>query len=140
VAILYPVFLAVYLYFADDDTGAAAWGGPLGDAIGGLLLHALLFAPLFFAPFFLQRSWQARVGAACLLLPAIAEQAFYVVFGTLGLRLNDGIEAWTLYLVSLTCLIVLGAAMTALLSPNQPLTPASSVEPPAPPTLIANDM
>ena len=30
VAILYPVFLAVYLYFADDDTGAAAWGGRNG--------------------------------------------------------------------------------------------------------------
>jgi hypothetical protein len=47
------------------------------------------------------------------------------------------------FLVALSCLIVLGAAMAALLSPLRPLTPATSVEPPATPTatpLAANDM
>jgi hypothetical protein len=53
----------------------------------------LLHAPLYFAPFFAQRSWPARVGGASLLQPAIAEQAFYVLFGALGMRVNDGIAA-----------------------------------------------
>jgi hypothetical protein len=116
---LVPAFVAAYLYF-EVPADQAAWGSPLGEAIGGLLLHALLFAPLYFAPFYLQWSRPARLGAACLLLPAIAMQGVLVLVGTLGLRLHDGFEAWTMYLVTLISVIVLVAAIAALLWPGHP--------------------
>ena len=128
VAIVYPVFAAVAVYFA-ARAEAAAWGGAPGEAVGALLLNALLYAPLYFAPYFAQRSGRARVGGASLLLPAVALQALYVSFGALVLRSSDGIEAWTAYLVGLACLIVLGAAMAALLWPDQP--PERTPEPTA---------
>jgi hypothetical protein len=125
VAVGHPVLVAAY------TDGAAAWGGPLGDATFTVLFNALLFAPLLLAPFLVRRGLGVRVPAVCLLLPAIALQAFYVVAGALTLRLRDGIEPWAMYAVSLTCLIVLFVAMAMLLWTDKPMTPeASAGEPP----------
>jgi hypothetical protein len=119
VAILFPVFAGVAAYF-EDRAGAAGWGAAFADAIGVLLWFALLYAPLYFAPFFAQRSWRARAGAASLLLPAIALHGFVVLVGAVQLRFNS-IGVLIGYLIALACLIVLGAAVAALLSPNPPL-------------------
>jgi hypothetical protein len=76
-----------------------------------------------------RRCLGARVTAACLLLPAIVLQAIYVVLGGLVFRLRDGIAAWTMYAVSLICLVVLVAAMPMLIWPSEPPTSASSSGP-----------
>ena len=127
VAILYPM-LCVGLYV--DPESARAWGDLLADAVGTFLFVALFYAPLFGAPFFLQRSLPARVVVALLLMPAIAMQLFYVLFGVLTLRFRDGFGVWTFYLVSLALLVVLFTAMVVLLwSPGRPPTSVSPVAP-----------
>ena len=125
VAVLYPVLAAAAVCVA-ARAESATWRGAFAEAAGALLLHALLFAPLYFAPLVLQRGSAARAGTAGLLLPAIAMVGFYVVVGALGLRLNDGIGAWTLYLAAWVCLIVLGGAVAVLLAPGRPLGRAAA--------------